>query len=333
MERREGLLLLLVAGGWLAVARFLAVYGAPLLPRAIAGALTLHSFLCLVLVVATAIGLGAVRLVTARPREALGVARPAVRALAGAALWAPIVAALSAFIAFRLALPDLLAEIAQGGRRAVEVNTGAYGRALVQTHVLTTIAWAIVLTPVAEELLFRGALWSAVTALSRPGGAAEPSLPPELLREGAAVRALRAVVALARTGGLATLVTAAVFTWLHADQPGAAGRVRVVQVACLGLALGCARHATRSIWPGVLLHALFNAATLARARGWLPPDVWPHITTTVPGVEREISLPLPIPLLLWRLAALAAVLLVIAAVQRRIRARRERGEVPARTRA
>jgi membrane protease YdiL (CAAX protease family)/uncharacterized protein YndB with AHSA1/START domain len=310
-ERKSGLKLLLVAAAWLGVARLLAEHGARYLPRALARELTLHSFLSLVLVVATALGLGLALLLVARPVDALGVRGTRPAALGAAALAAPLVVTASAWLAFRLALPTLLAEIEKGGRRAVEIHTGAYGRAIVQTHLATTLLWAIVLVPIAEELVFRGALWSAVTRLTHADGAAPPSLPPELVREGAAVRALGGIGRLLRAGGIATLVSAAVFAWLHADQKGGAGVVRVVQVAVLGVVLGCARHATGSIWPGVLLHALFNLATVAKMRDWLPREVWPFVMAESPSLGREIRVPLPIPLFFWQLTAAAAPLLLV----------------------
>src|SRR5690606_1465337 len=113
--------------------------------------------------------------------------------------------------------------------QAVEKNTGAFGRALVETHPATTLVWAVVLTPIAEELIFRGALWSGITRLSAGlAPAAERSLPPELLSEPWPLRFARRARQRLAGGGAATLLTAGLFAWLHADQPGGAGIVRVV---------------------------------------------------------------------------------------------------------
>ena len=245
--------LVAVALVWLIAARALAYYGVLLLPRSLASQLTLHSYLSVVLVIVTGAGVVATRWLVDDTQDALGLGLASRAHLPMGALWGPIVLTLSAYLAFRLALPTLMAEIAAGGKRAAESNTGEFGRALLQSHPTTTI-WAVALTPVAEELLFRGALWSAITrATSRaadPAPASDDrshdvrSLPAELLDESLVLRVLRNAWRRLRDGGIATLVTAVVFAALHADMPGGAGIVRVVQTACLGLALGTSRQVT-----------------------------------------------------------------------------------------
>jgi len=256
-----------VAIGWLILLVTLARGGALLLPRSLAAALTLESYLSIVLVLSTCAGLAASFAVLPQPRAGLAIEeRPRTTNLVVALLCAPVVLVVSAYLGFKLALPTLLEELAQGGRQAVERSTGEFGRTLVQAHVVTTLVWAIVLTPVAEELLFRGALWSAIRA---PLG-----------------------------GWLATLITTVVFTLLHADQPGGAGIVRAVQAAVLGLALGCARHATGGIAAPMVLHAAFNLLTIAKLRRWIVSPGWPP--------------PLPIATLYWQLAAVSAAVLLVA---------------------
>lgn len=298
--------LVAVALAWLVAARALAYYGVLLLPRAVAAQLTLHSYLSLVLIVVTALGVVAARALVEDSRGALGLRLSCRAHLAMGALWGPVVLTLSAYLAFRVALPTLMAEIAAGGKRAAESNTGEFGRALLQSHPTTTLVWAVVLTPIAEELLFRGALWSAITRLTTPAERApragesslEParSLPAELLDESVMLRGLRTLWRHLRTGGIATLVTAAVFAALHADMPGGAGIVRVVQTACLGLALGFGRQLTGSILPGVALHAVFNVLTIAKLRKWLTSAGWPS--------------PLPVPSVWWQMALASSLILV-----------------------
>ncbi|RLB60091.1 MAG: hypothetical protein DRI90_14505 [Deltaproteobacteria bacterium] len=288
-HRRDWLVLLAVMAVWLGAARAMAQYGAPLLPRALAAQLTLQSFFSLVLVVSTALGLSLSFWLLATPRDDLGLGRPTGAAIAMATFWAPIVLVLSAYLAFKLALPTLLEELARGGRRAVERNTGEFGRALVHTHVITTLVWALVLTPIAEELMFRGGLWSLVRRLTQRFAPAAESLPPELLKEGALGRGLGAARRYLSEGGIATLVSAAIFAWMHADQEGGAGIIRVVQTACLGLALGCARHGSGSLLPPMALHAAFNLLTIAKTRKWVISPGWPT--------------PFPIPSLYWQIAA------------------------------
>ena len=294
-SRRDWLVLLAVVALWLGAARAMAIYGAPLLPRALAAQLTLQSFFSLVLIVSTALGLALSFWLLGSPRDDLGLRRPTGAAVGMATFWAPIVLVLSGYLAFKLALPTLLEELARGGRRAVERNTGEFGRAVVQTHVLTTVVWATVLTPIAEELMFRGGLWSLVRRLTLRSAGTAQSLPPELLKEGALLRGLRAARRYLCEGGFATLVTAAIFAWMHADQPGGAGIIRVVQTACLGLALGSARHGSGSILPPMALHAGFNLLTIAKSRKWIVSAGWPH--------------PFPIPSLYWQIAAGCAVVL------------------------
>ncbi|MEZ4437846.1 MAG: CPBP family intramembrane glutamic endopeptidase [Polyangiaceae bacterium] len=284
---------------WLALARLVAYYGVLALPRSLASHLTLHSYLSLVLVLVTGCGLLGARLLLDEPREALGATRPSLFGSLAGLLAGPVVLALSAYVAFKVALPTLIAEITAGGKQAAEANTGEFGRALVESQATTTLLWGVLLTPLAEELLFRGVLWTAITRATAPTDSAAASLPAGLITEGFVVKAIRRVVGLLRRGGIATLVTAAIFAAMHADQSGGAGIVRVAQTASLGLALGVARQASGSIFPGMLLHAAFNALTVAKLRRWLAGPSWP--------------LPLPIPVIWWQLAAGAALLLALLA--------------------
>src|SRR5690606_18110483 len=96
-----------------------------------------------------------------------------------------------------------------------ERNTGAFGRALVASHPVLTVAWAVGFTPIAEELLFRGALYQAFASLLRGDASGEASVGVS-------------------GHGVAIVATTAIFAWMHADQSGGAGIVRMVQASCLG---------------------------------------------------------------------------------------------------
>ena len=267
----------LVAAAWLAAARMLARYGVQLLPASVTHRLTLQSYLALAELVSTLLGLGLAFALLSRPRLELGLRRPTARDLGLTLLWAPVLFVVTSYLAIGIALPTLLAELEQGGRQLVERNSGEFGRALVRTEALLTLLWGVLLAPVAEELAFRGALWSALARLGR--GLDRPdsrSLPPELLDESPLLRAARQARGWLARGGVATLGAAVLFAWMHADEQGGAGIVRVVSTACLGLGCGLARQSTGSVLPGMLLHALFNLMALAQLRRWVVFAAFPR---------------------------------------------------------
>ena len=274
--------LLVLACAWFAVARLLATHGAELLPRSVARALTLQSFLAIVQIVSTAAGVGlAFAVAGRRTRASLGLGRlPAPSSWLRVALGSPAVLVFASYAAILVALPTLKAELLQGGKQAVESNAGAFGRALSQTPLALTLLWSAVLAPIAEELIFRGVLWSGITALTRrllPRG--PRSLPPELLAEAAPIRAARSLGRLMARGGLATLISAAVFAWAHADLEGGVGIVRVVSTFVLGVACGVMRHATDSVLTSMWLHALFNGLAVLQLRGYAVTSGWPKYYT------------------------------------------------------
>jgi membrane protease YdiL (CAAX protease family) len=262
---------------WLAAARLLAQYGVQLLPASVTHGLTLQSYLALVQLVSTLLGLGLAFALLARPRLELGLRRPAARSVGLTLLWAPVLFVLTSYLAIGIALPTLRAELEQGGRQLVERNSGEFGRALVRSEALLTLLWGVLLAPVAEELAFRGPLWSALARLGqRLRGPDTRSLPPELLDESLLLRAARQARGWLARGGVATLGAAVLFAWMHADEQGGAGIVRVVSTACLGLGCGLARQSTGSVLPGILLHASFNLMALAQLRRWVVFAAFPR---------------------------------------------------------
>ena len=254
----------------------------------------------------------------------LGLARPKVLWLVLAAAAIPVVLTASQYVGYRWALPTLLAEIAAGGKKAAQQNTGAYGRSLVEASEGTIVLWALVLTPVCEELMFRGVLWSTVQRLTGwLRGDAAQSLPSALIAESTLAKALKGAGRWFISGGIATIVTSALFAWLHHDQQGGAGMVRIVQTGTLALVLGLFRHHTKSILPGIVLHAGYNAMSLAKLRKWIVTPVGPKVEVLFK--ERPIKVPLPIPDWYWTLAKIGsgviALWLLHALAPRRIRAR------------
>jgi membrane protease YdiL (CAAX protease family) len=302
-DRSVLLRLALVAGLWLALARVLARYGVHLLPPALARQLTLQSYLALCALLSTVVGLGLAFALLPTPFEQLGLRRPTARAVGAVLLVAPVLFVLTSYVAIFIALPTLRAELEQGGRQLVERNTGELGRGLVRADAMLTLSWGVLLAPVAEELAFRGPLWSLLARLARSFDRPRASsLPPELLDESLLLRGARAARAWLRLGGAATLVTAGLFSWMHADEQGGAGIVRVVSTACLGLGCGLARQASRSLVPGVLLHAMFNLMALAQLRRWVVFQPFPRHYT--------------VPTLLTLVAAVCLAVLLVAPIRR-----------------
>ncbi|MBM4359384.1 MAG: CPBP family intramembrane metalloprotease [Deltaproteobacteria bacterium] len=297
---RSSLRLGAVAAGWLALGMLGARHLAFHLPDAIASALSEPSYYALVWSLTTALGVAAVFRLDPAPRDALALGRPSASALTLAGLVAPIVLVVSLYLAWRIALPSIQAELAARGKQAMRAAVSSANRAARQPNLGTVVLWSVVLTPLAEELVFRGALWSAIArAVAPPTETAPPSLAPKFVVRSPLGDGLTALVRLLRGGLLATLVTSLLFAWLHVEGDGGVALLALVQTALLGLALGLARGMAGSIAAPVTLHAAFNALTLAQKRGLFAGTFWPA--------------PLPIPSKLWfvALACAFAVALVV----------------------
>ncbi len=93
-------------------------------------------------------------------------------------------------------------------------------------YPLLTIAYLAVLVPIGEEIMFRGLI---VTYLGKATNIA-----------------------------MAVLVSALVFALFHID-PHYFSINQVIFISCLGVLLATAVAVTRSIWPGIVLHAMNNA--------------------------------------------------------------------------
>jgi membrane protease YdiL (CAAX protease family) len=172
----------------------------------------------------------------------------------------------ASYVAIGIALPTLLEELAKRGPGVSKQNAGEFGRSLQQAPLLVTMLWGTLFAAVAEETLFRGALWSLFDRLVRRfatrARGSDPSF--DFIEEPFVVRAARYLC----NGWVATLASAAVFGAMHLGMPGAVGIVRVVSTSCLGLALGLARQWGGALAVPILLHLVYNTISLGTTRGW-----------------------------------------------------------------
>jgi membrane protease YdiL (CAAX protease family) len=266
-----------VAALWLALTHLLPQHLASILPGAVRSALSLDVYLALCQLLSTAVGLGVWRLLAPPGTLPAGTSRGLARALA----LAPAVFVISFAAGIYLALPTLLAEIQRGGAEVSQKNLGEFGRVLKQAPLPLTLLWVAVIAPIGEELVFRGGLWGAVAALFAPAGPAgalpqagdeEAALP---IDEGAGVKAARWLIGWLRSGGVATLVSAAVFGAMHLGTPGGAGIIMVVSATVLGLALGLVRQVTGGLAAPMLMHATYNVLGLGNSRNWFVSETFP----------------------------------------------------------
>jgi membrane protease YdiL (CAAX protease family) len=273
---REFARLSFVVVAWAASFRLLSLYGVDLMPRAFARQLTLEMYLALVQVVTLAIGLVASALLVNAPRESLALRAAKPGSVLISALLTPAIFVVATGAAFHIARPTLLEELAKGGVALVQKSTGEFGRQLTQAPLALSFVWGALLSPIAEELFFRGALFTLVlSATELPRKAAPGALSAELIDDGPVAHAFRASVGWLRRGGAATIVVAVIFGFLHRDMPGGLGIVRFVSALGLGLACGLARQLTSSVVPAVLVHVGFNALSLATARRLVVSETFP----------------------------------------------------------
>ncbi|HEX7672432.1 MAG TPA: CPBP family intramembrane glutamic endopeptidase, partial [Polyangiaceae bacterium] len=184
--------------------------------------------------------------------------------------------------AFLIARPTLLEELVRGGQALVQQSTGRFGRELTQSPAALALLWGAVLSPVSEELFFRGAVWTLARNVVAPmAGSPESrvpgaSLPVEFFHESIVLRAVRAASSwLLRGGGAATLFVAALFGVVHHDMPGGLGIVRFVSALGLGLVCGLARQYAGSVVAAIVVHVSWNALSIAAVRRWIVSDTFP----------------------------------------------------------
>lgn len=301
---------LFVAGVWILAFRMLADHGVRLLPLALARQLTLQNYLTIVQVVTAAFGLGVSFLLLTEPRDALGLTATSARKLGITLLFAPLVFAMVVRRAFLAAKPTLLQELAERGREAVQKSTGQFGQELVSSGVAGAMVWGVIVSPIAEELLFRGVLYSlaqrAIFGLTKRGEPSETAPPastdlsPEMLQKSFGFEVVKGFARFVREGLGPIVFTTGVFTFMHMDTPGGMGIARWVSALGLGLATGVARYATGSVFGPIVLHMAFNFYSIAATRRWI-------ITESFPMKDGA-------PTLLFFVGGVSAVLAVIWAI-------------------
>lgn len=264
LPRGETVRRLIVIAIWLGAALGLGPLGDRLVPDEVKVKVAYQTFQMACQVGTLVLGLGAALLLLRRRRDALGLATlPTLPRLAGTIASVPIVFVVSCYVALQIALPTLLEELRTRGAGASQQNAGAFGRALTQSPLLVTLLWGALLAGVGEELFFRGVLWSTITDITKrfgPGGAPPPEGQPPSLRD----RAL----ALLLEGGIATVLCAAVFGYMHKDLPGGVGIVRFWSTTLLGFASGIVRHRTGGVIACVVLHSLYNTLVIGNGQKW-----------------------------------------------------------------
>lgn len=263
---RRAIAIALWLGLFLGVVRL----GTALVPDETKRKISYQSFMLACQILTLVVGLGATLLLLRERRAGLGFQRfPRWTAGLSTVASVPLVFVASSYVALQIALPTLLEELRTRGAGASQQNAGEFGRTLTQAPLVTTLVWGAVLGALGEELFFRGLLWSTITDLTRrllPAPAATTDAdeaavaPPPSLGQ----RALSILL----TGGIATLVSAALFGWMHKDLPGGVGIVRVVSTTCLGFASGIVRHATGGVIACFALHALYNTVVIGAGRRW-----------------------------------------------------------------
>jgi len=272
--------LVVVVALWAGVFEILSLYGFDVFPRALLHELTLEAYLTMVDFVVLGAGLGAAFALLRRPEATLPLRVSTAKPVFSTVALAPFVFSLCTTVAFLVARPTLVAEILAGGREQAQASTGRFGRELVESPALLAFVWGAVVSPVGEELFFRGALWSLVQrGVDRVRRSGPPStsdgLPPELIERSAAASGLERALGWFARGGMTTIVVALCFGFLHWDMPGGLGIVRFVSALGLGVACGVARQATGSVAAPIALHALFNALSLATVRRWVVTEAFP----------------------------------------------------------
>jgi membrane protease YdiL (CAAX protease family) len=305
---------LAVAAAWTVLARWVGDHGWRLMPRALLGRLTLQGYLTLTGLVVAAVGCGLGWLLLERPREDLAWRPAPWRQIGAAALLAPTAYVLAVTAAVSAALPLLKSELLARGVEQVQQDTGQFGRELQAGALGMLLVWGVFVSPVVEELLFRGPMWSAINRLVRILAAGNGNergdregLPPSMLSESLVLKLGRALGRWLRTGGVATLASACVFGALHGGMPGALGFVRVVTAVGLGLACGQARHQSGSVLAAITVHVVYNALAVGTSRRWFMVEGW-HSLRGVP----------------WAVLLVAAVCLVVLSVLTVAQSRRRR---------
>ena len=281
--------LLLLPIAWLGGYVLLARYGVLLLPRFLSQKLTLTSYLGLVQLLISTIGLFFVLRLT-RPatqlRSTIIPTRIQGLSIVYALLLAPAVYVLAHSLGMYLAFDTLIAELAAKGAKAVQQQTGEFGRSTALDSWLVVLPFTVFVAPIGEELLFRGGMYGTIQSLfarsnSLPEGSDSSEVDPapdSLVIAGLPRRRghQRELLKRALSSGVAAwLISSLAFGLMHADTPGGMGIVRVTSASVLGLACGYARLQGASLLPPIVLHAGYNLLALGTLRGWFVNASWP----------------------------------------------------------
>jgi membrane protease YdiL (CAAX protease family) len=281
--RGRALALLLFAGAWLGGYILLARYGVFLLPKTAAQKLTLTSYLGIVQMLVTGAGLACAWRLTRSDNELRQTLLPATFHAANvgyALLLAPLVYVLAHSLGMYLAFDTLIAELASQGARAVQQQTGEFGRSAALDSLVVVLPFTVLIAPLGEELLFRGGIYGAVQNLgatvrdvAAPDSAPDSFVIAGLPRKGAPL--VQRITNLLASGWGALIVSSLAFGIMHADTPGGMGIVRVTSASVLGVCCGLARLKGASMIPAVTLHAAYNLLSLGTLRGWFTSESWP----------------------------------------------------------
>lgn len=274
------------------------------------------------------LGFGFTMALSRSRRDALGAHLPAPSAALKTLAAAPVAFVVSSFIALQIALPTLLEELRTRGQNASQQNAGAFGQALTKPPLLSVLLWGALLAAISEELFFRGLLWTTLTEITKrwsrplaePPADAPPSHSPHSIstpgsahKPGPSLRDRALGIVL--HGGIATLLSAALFGYMHKDLPGGVGIVRFWSTTILGLASGTVRQATGSVFACILLHALYNTIVIGSSRKWFAA---PKEAPVLEGIPNTLLL----------FAVLGVCLIGVVSFAQALRARRARSAFP-----
>ena len=273
---------------WLALFLGAVPLGNRIVPDETKAHVSLQTFLMTCQILTLVIGTGVALVLLRRRSEGLGLTPwPTVSALTSSVFSVPLVFVASSWIALQVALPTLMEELKTRGANASQQNAGEFGRALTQAPLITTLIWGALLGALGEELFFRGLLWTTITDLTKrliaPLPAEDPQKDPQITGTNSRPFPRRALSILLE-GGVATLICAALFGWMHKDLPGGVGIVRVVSTTCLGLASGMVRQASRGVIACICLHAMYNTLVIGAGRKWFASKEEPVLTGVPNGL-------------------------------------------------